>query len=466
MVNMIMRNLPRSLLLIFLLSIAACQFQPVNDPVAVNVPADWDQPVDTSAWPEPDWWQNFGSAELDQLIAEAQANNLDLAAAAARILQAEAQTKLAGVALLPTLDLGAGVSRNGVFGGNNNVPASNRFDINLGASYEIDFWGKNRANLTAAQESLAASRYDRETIALTLTSGVAITYLQVLSLRERTAIAHLNLENAKRVLKLVEARVTYGAVSPLDLAQQRAVVARQKAAIPSLEQQERDARSALALLLGKPPQGFDVTAASLDEIALPRVAAGLPSELLIRRPDIQTAEAQLRAANADIAAARAAYFPSIGLTGSAGFASSLLSGLFDGGLIYNLAVSVTQPIFDAGQREAQKELAVARRDELVQSYRSTIINAFADVDTSLETIQSTTERQNHQLEQIKQTEIALRLAERRYKEGAENLLTVLASQRTLYDTQDELQQTRFSHIQAMVGLYRALGGGWEMKTYA
>ena len=215
-----MRNLHRSPLLIFLLSIAACQVQPVNDPVAVDVPAGWDQPADTSAWPAPDWWRNFGSAELDRLIAEAQANNLDLAAAAARILQAEAQTRLAGVALLPTLDLGAGVSRNGVFGGNSNVTASNRFDINLGASYEIDFWGKNRANLAAAQESLTASRYDRETIALTLTSGVAIAYLQVLSLRERIAIAYLNLENAERVLKLVEARVTYGAVSPLDLAQQ------------------------------------------------------------------------------------------------------------------------------------------------------------------------------------------------------------------------------------------------------
>ena len=461
-----MRNVPCIFVLSCFLSIAACQVQPVNDPVAVDVPANWDQPADTSAWPEPDWWQNFGSSELDLLMTEAQNNNLDLAAAAARILQAEAQAKLAGVALLPTLDLGAGASRNGVFGGNSNVAASNRFDINLGASYEIDFWGKNRANLTAAQESLTASRYDRETIALTLTSSVAITYLQVLSLRQRIAIAHLNLENAERVLKLVEARVKYGAVSPLDLAQQRAVVARQQAAIPPLEQQERDTRSALALLLGKPPQGFAVTATSLDEIALPQVVAGLPSELLIRRPDIQTAEAQLRAANADIAAARAAYFPSIGLTGSAGFASSLLSGLFDGGLIYNLAVSVAQPIFDAGQREAQEELAVARRDELVQSYRSTIINAFADVDTSLETIRSTTERQNHQLEQIKQTEIALRLAERRYKEGAENLLTVLTAQRSLYDTQDELQQIRFSHLQAVVSLYRALGGGWEMEAYA
>lgn len=460
------RNLVCIFFLFCFLIPTGCQVQPVNDPVALEVPVNWDQSAVTDAWPTPDWWQNFGSTELDRLMSEAQANNLDLAAAAARILQAEAQARLAGVALLPTLDLGGGVSRNGAFGGNSNVVASNRFDINLGASYEIDFWGKNRANLTAAQESLRASQFDRETVALTLASSVATTYMQVLSLRERIAIAHLNLENAERVLKLVGARVKFGAVSPLDLAQQRAVVARQQAAIPPLEQQERDVRSALAILLGKPPQGFDVEATSLNDIALPQVAAGLPSGLLTRRPDIQTAEAQLHAANANIAAARAAYFPSISLTGSAGFASTLLSDLFTGGLIYNLAVSVTQPIFDAGQREAEEDIAVARRDELVQTYRSTIINAFADVDTSLGTIQSTTEQQKHLLEQQRQAEIALQLAERRYKEGAENLLTVLTAQRTLYDTQDELQQVRFTHLQAMVSLYRALGGGWDMKTYA
>ena len=462
-----MRTVFCSLLLLCFLPFTGCQIQPVNEPVPVEVPAGWDQAAENiTAWPAPDWWRNFGSTELNQLMIEAENNNLDLAAAAARILQADAQARLAGVPLLPTLDFGAGAARQGSFGGDRDVDASNSFDVSIGASYEIDFWGKNRASLASAQEALQASRYDRETVALTITSGVAITYLQVLSLRERIAIARLNLENAENVLQLVEARVKYGAVSPLDLAQQRSVVARQRAVIPPLEQQERDARSALALLLGKPPQSFDVAATTLDEIAIPEVVAGLPSELLTRRPDIQSAEAQLRSANADIAAARAAYFPSIGLTGSAGFASTVLSGLLDGGLLYNLAVSVAQPIFDAGQREAQEDFAIARREELVQFYRAAIINAFADVDTALGTLQSTTEQQDHQVEQIRQTEIALRLAERRYKEGAENLLTVLAAQRSLYDSQDELQQIKFSHLQAMVGLYRALGGGWEMEIYA
>ena len=448
------------------LLLTACQIIPVNDPVPVTVPSNWDQESNNTNWPSTDWWQNFGSDELNQLMSEAQNNNLDLSAAAARVLQAEAQAKLAGVPLLPSVDLSSSVGRKGSIGGNSSSSTSNSFDVSVGASYEIDFWGKNRANLVSAQESLRASQFDRETVALTMTSGVATTYLQVLSLRERIAIAKLNLENAERVLKLVESRVKYGAVSPLDQAQQRAVVARQRAAIPPLQQQERDARSALAVLLGKPPQGFDVTLTSLTDIESPQLIAGLPSELLTRRPDIQSSEAQLRAANADIAAARAAYFPSINLTGSAGLASTALSALFDGGLIYNLAVSLAQPIFDAGEREAREELVVAKREELVQSYRAKIINAFADVEKALGTIQSASEQQGYQAEQLKQAEIAFQLAQRRYKEGAEDLLTVLNAQRTLYDAQDQLLQINFNYLQTIVSLYRALGGGWEMSSLA
>jgi len=462
---MIMHRYELYILTLLSLLFAGCQIQPVNGSVAIDIPANWDQQTENvSTWPAQDWWKGFGNTELNQLMISAQNNNYDLAAAATRVLQAEAQARLAGVALLPNVDLSASSGQQGVFGGENNVDASNSFGISLGASYEIDFWGKNRANLTAAQESLHASQFDRETIAITITSNVAIAYLQVLSLRERLAIAQLNLANAERVLKLVESRVKYGAVSPLDLAQQRAVVARQRTSIPPLEQQERDARSVLAILLGRPPQGFDVNNTSLESIALPEVGAGMPSELLTRRPDIQTAEAQLRAANANIAAARAAYFPSIRLTGSSGVQSTALAALFDGGLIYNLVASLAQPIFDAGRLEAEEDLALARREELIQFYRSTIINAFADVETALGTIQSTAEQQNYQTEELEQAEIAFQLAERRYREGAEDLLTVLDAQRTLFSAQDQYQLIRFARLISGVTLFRALGGGWQLEN--
>ena len=438
----------------------ACQLQLVES-VKPSVPGGWSDPIPPQAevWPATDWWRGFASPELDQLITTARIGNYDITAAAARVLQAEAQARIAGVALLPSVDLGASAMRTGDTGGKNNT--INNFGISLGASYELDFWGKNRANLSAARESLKASTYDRETVALTITSAVATTYFQVLSLRERIAIAHLNLTNALELLKVVESRVQNGAVSPLDRARQNAEVARQRATIAPLEQEERSARFTLATLLGRPPQGFDLAANNLELISFPPVAPGLPSELLMRRPDIASAEAQLFAANADITAARAAFFPSIQLTGSGGLQSTSLAALFSNGLIYNLAVSLTRPIFDAGLLVANEDLASARQNELVQRYQATIINAFADVDTALGAIRSTTEQQSYLLEELGQAQIAYQLAESRYKEGAEDLTTVLDAQRTLYQSQDLNSQVRFTRLQSLISLYRSLGGGWK-----
>jgi len=196
-------------------------------------------------------------------------------------------------------------------------------------------------------------------------------------------------------------------------------------------------------------------------IAYPLVAPGLPSELLIRRPDIASAEAQLSAANADITAARAAFFPSIQLTGSGGLLSTSLSALFSNGLIYDIAVSLTRPIFDAGLLVANEDLARAQQNELLQRYHSTIINAFADVEKALGAISSTTEQQSYLLEELEQSQLAYRLAESRYKEGAEDLTTVLVVQRTLYQSQDQNSQVRFSRLQSLILLYRSLGGGWK-----
>jgi NodT family efflux transporter outer membrane factor (OMF) lipoprotein len=442
------------------LLVTACQLQ-LSESAKPSVPGGWTNPfpADADVWPAPDWWHGFGSLELDQLITTARSGNYDITAAAARVLQAEAQARIAGVELLPSVDLGASAARAGDTGTRNNT--TNIFDISLGASYEVDFWGKNRANLYAAQESLKASIYDQETVALTVITGVATTYFQILSLREQIAIARFNLTNAEELLKVVESRVQNGAVPPLDLALQNAEVARQRAIIPPLEQEERIARFTLATLLGRPPQGFDLATNNLEMISYPRVAPGLPSELLIRRPDIASAEAQLSAANADITAARAAFFPSIQLTGSGGLLSTSLSALFSNGLIYNLAVSLTRPIFDAGLLVANEDLARARQNELVQRYLATIINAFADVETALGAIRSTTEQQSYLLEELEQSQIAYRLAESRYKEGAEDLTTVLVVQRTLYQSQDQNSQVRFSRLQSLISLYRSLGGGWK-----
>jgi NodT family efflux transporter outer membrane factor (OMF) lipoprotein len=451
---------PKRLLLagVCALALAACSTtSPVPQLASSDVPMAFEQPVaaDAPIWPQPDWWRGFGSQELDGLIASAQSGNLDLAAAETRILQADARVRQVGSALLPTVSIGGDTSLQS---GSNATPTG----VSIGASYEFDFWGRNRSLLIGAQASNRATRADRETVALTALSTTAITYFQLLSLRERLETARLNLENAQAVLAVTEARVRNGIASPLELAQQRQTIAGQQAQIPQLEQQELETRAALALLLGRPPEGFDVAAQSLETIEAPAVAPGLPSELLARRPDVVTAEANLEGANANLAVARAALLPSISLTASGGISTGTLTGLVTNP-IYSagIGLSLAQTIFDAGRREAVTEEAAAREQELLLAYRSTVITAFSEVETTLGSIANLDEQVMFLAEQVAQSELAFNIAQARYREGVDDFLVVLDAQRSLYGSRDQLQQTRLQQLLSLVALYRALGGGWE-----
>jgi outer membrane protein, multidrug efflux system len=430
-------------------------------PPAVDLPAAWTQGEQSGQpdWPDANWWTRFGSAELTRLVQEGQASNLELAAALSRVHQAEAQARIAGVELLPSADLSAGASRDLPLGGNRGrVAAGGQVQV----GYELDFWGKNKAGAASAEAALRANLYDRQTIALTVTSGIVSTYLQVLSLRDRLEVARENVSNAERVLALVEAQRSAGEASPLDLARQRSAVAGRKAVLPDLMQQEREARSALAILLGQAPQTFEISNVGLDTIHLPDVAPGLPSELLSRRPDIRRAEAQLAAANANLAVARAALFPSIRLTGSMGAQSNALSALFNPqNLIANVGASLVAPIFDGGRLKSERDLASAQKQELVQTYRSAVIVALSEVDTVLGQIRSLDEQRQLKTNEMEQMRLAYNLSEIRYRAGAEDLMTVLDTQRALSDVQTELGVLKLKRLQATVSLYKALGGGWQ-----
>ncbi|MDX9740254.1 MAG: efflux transporter outer membrane subunit [Gammaproteobacteria bacterium] len=438
--------------------LAGCAtFRPAEPDAVVEVPLEWSRvSVDEALWPEADWWRGFGSGELDALIERARESSPDLAAAWERILQAEARARIAGASLLPELDFAADAGRSGAIGGG----AGSIFGLSLGAAYEVDLWGRNSADRAAARALVAASVHDQETVALTLSAGVADVYLQILSLRERIAVARLNLEVAEGVLRLVEVRERFGSASPLDLAQQRAAVAQQRAGIPALEQQEREARAALALLLGETPQGFDVAAPGLTGMAVPEVAPGLPAELLQRRPDIRRAEMELIAAEADIAIARSALYPSLRLTGSLGLRSDELSTLFDGDPLWSVASALAMPIFNSGRLAANRDLAESRHRELLHGYRAAILAAFADVDTVLADLEALQEQARWQTEARREAETALSLAETRYRAGAADLLAVLDAQRTLYQARDSEVQLRAERLRAQVALFRALGGGW------
>ncbi|RXZ33251.1 efflux transporter outer membrane subunit [Oxalobacteraceae bacterium CAVE-383] len=444
------------------LILAGCATQVKVEPVApVAMPAGWSQNGGNATPMEPDldWWRHFGSDELSTLVHEGQNNNYEIGAAVSRVRQAQVQAAIAGAPLLPEADLSIGASRDIPF---SSGAASTNASGMLEVGYEIDFWGKNRAGQQAAEASYRANVYDRETVALTVTSGIVATYLQVLSLRDRLEIARNNVSNAERVLALVQAQSRAGAASRLDLARQRAALAGQRAGIPDLEQQERAAEITLAILLGRPPQDFSVKQNGLDGIAMPDIAPGLPSELLTRRPDIRRDEARLAAANANVAAARAALFPSIRLTGSTGAQSSALQSLFDGpNLLANLGLSLTAPIFDGGRLANQRELAIAQQQELVQVYRSTVINALSEVEKALGQIESLEQQYKLKRTEVEQARVAFELSEVRYRIGAEDLMTVLDTQRSLSDADTALGLLKLQRLQATVTLYKALGGGWR-----
>lgn len=448
------------LLLCLPLGLSACLLQPAPLPAsAVVPPAAWDADAVAAVWPQADWWQALGSDELLALMQEAQRSNTDLEASAARLLQAEAQARVAGAVLLPSLDASGSATRSGVFGG----PDSNSnhgYGLSLGASYEIDFWGGNRAGVQSARASLRASQYDQQTVALTVNSAVATAYLQVLSLRDRLVIARSNLANAERVLAVVAVRAEAGAVSQLDLAQQQAQVLSQRAALPGLEQQERDARSALALLLGRAPQGFSVQAASLAAVQVPEVGVGLPSELLQRRPDVRRAEAQWDAVEANRVVALANRFPSIRLSAGSGVQSGEFRSLLDGDPFWNAGLSLAQPLFQGGRLKAAYEAAEARVQEQMANYRAVVLNALAEAETALGNRQALEQQQYWQAQQLAQNQRMAELAEVRYQAGEVDLVTVLDAQRSLYQAQDQFQQLKLERLRATITLYRVMGGGW------
>ena len=423
----------------------------------------------TDAPPTLDWWRGFRSRELTGLMEEAQTVNLDIAAATARFKQADAQARIAGAALLPTLNGNgsesysrtSGSSASGLSIGGREVV---NYSASLSASYELDFWGKNRDAAQAAEETAVANRFDRDVVALTTLTTVANAYFQVLTAQDRLRTAQQNIASAERILNAIRDRFKAGTGTDLDVAQQESVVANQRAQVPPLKQTLDQNINALATLVSRPPESVRVKGGSLNQIGSPRVTPGLPSELLTQRPDIRRQEAQLASATANVGNARAQFFPSIQLTGQGGYQSSALSSLFQPhAAFFSMVGSLTQPIFDGGRILGNFEFTKARQDELLQIYRKTVVQAFADVDNALYSIRQTTERLRLQREVVAASRRAFQLAEQQLRAGTADIVTVLNTQTTLFQAEDLLWQAQLARLQAIVSLYQALGGGWEPR---
>lgn len=474
-----------------LLALAGCSIGPPYERPALDVPAAFRATDATAAasWPDPQWWRGFRSAELDDLILRARAYNQDLAAAAARVVQADARARVAGAPLLPSLSATTDFSyrRSGITGSSRSgsvavavpttgtVPTttavttstgSRYFDVRsysagLQVAYDTDFWGRNRALAESARVGALASRFDQEVVALNVVTSVANAYFQALAAQDRLRVAERNLADAERILSAFRGRLEAGTASALDVSQQEALVAAQRANIPALRDQFEQQAIALGILTGTPPESLTIRGGTLDKLPSPAVSPGLPSELLARRPDVAAAETNLVAQDANIRAARAAFFPQIQLTIAGGLQSAALSAITGPGtLVASLAAGLTQAIFDNGSRRGQLDLERGRYDELLATYRQSVLQAFTDTEQALAALRYATEQEALVRRTVATAQRSADIARAQLQAGTIDIVTALNTQNTLFTQLDLLTQVRLARFQALVNLYKALGGGW------
>jgi outer membrane protein, multidrug efflux system len=433
------------------LALSACSLAPNYQRPEMALPTGWSNVAGVGATQQNTtlFWQEFGSADLNRLIDNALAQNLDLEAALHRVEQARALAKIGAAPLYPTVSASGSASRtfqdprdtNSVRGGGS-------------ISYEVDLWGKNRNAAKSADYRVNASEFDREALRLVVTSDATNFYAQILSLNDRIRIAEFNLKNAEEILRIIEARFGQGSVSGLEVSQQRVAVNGFRTALTALVEARSTTANALAILLGLAPQNFSAPTAELATLSMPQVNLTPPATLLTARPDIESAEAGLLAANADIGVARAAFFPSLTLgldtAISAGFGGPAAAAT-------SIASSLIAPIFTGGRLTGNLENVTARQKELAVQYRQTVLIAFQEVEDALAALKSNNEQATISLESVKESQNAYDIAKARFDAGAIDYLTLLETQRSLYQAQDNQISIRQGQLQSFVQLRKALG---------
>ena len=429
------------------------------------VPTDWRNTA-VGDWPNEDWWENFGSAELDELIQQVQESNLSLQNSERNLRQAQLALIDAGFDLYPTpvVDFGASTSYSGseLRGGNFSDGQKESASLSMRVGY-ADILSK------PVRYEIADATYESVVVQLASTrlnllGTAASTYFSILFIRDQIEAAKLNLQNAQAIERITRARLEAGVLTPIDALQQQIQVQRQRNALVQLRQQEYSARAAMAVLLAEPVRDFNVQATTLEGLSTPEVAPGLPSELLVRRPDIVQAELVLRKARANVAIARNALLPNISLTASTNIASDSLRNLTSGNSFsFALTPSLVQSVFDLGRRSRANESARLDMESSLASYRETVIRAFNDIEVALGNIKLLESLARVLLDDLARAEESLRIAEVRYREGVIDYQRVLSAQDFLYSARNSVLSNKRAYLNAIVSLYQALGGGWMHK---
>lgn len=409
------------------------------------------------------WWRQYHTNALTHMIEQALTDNLDIAAARARIQQAQGSVMTSRAPLLPQVAASGSATR-----ARRLLQESDALEAGLNGSWALDIFGRNLAALEAAQASLKASEAEADVAALSVSASIASTYFRLTALQERLNLAQRNASTASRVLKTIRNRAQAGTTSGLEEAQQETLVANQQAVIPVLRQQSVEARNALAVLMGRAPTSFamDATlmpkAGALQRTHVPMVPVGLPSDLLTRRADLYAAHQRLAALGANVQAAKAAFFPSIALTAQGGYQSTALVALFrPENALFSLAASLSQTIFDGGTLHGQLQTRQAQYSESLISYRKSVLTAFADVENALAARRNTAEQVQRRITAVNAARRAFRITDERLEAGVIDLVILLNAQATLFSAEDALVQARLEQMDASVALYQALGGGWN-----
>ena len=448
------------------LLMTGCAATPVPELAADDVPAGWEQatPGSDVIWPDLDWWQAFESSELNELVTRLETSNLDLEINRVNLSQAQLTLQDAGFNLwpVPVLSVGANenYSGNRPDGGDYTDGTSSSANASLSVSY-TDILSKP-ANYKSAKLNYESSLASAVDLRLNTLSTAASTYFQILLTRDRILAAEQNLANAEAVARITETRAEVGMITPLDALQQRIAVDQQKASLSSLRQSEYSARAALALMMASSVTDFDVSATTLEDVVVPEVKPGLPSELLVRRPDLVQAKANLARSANSVDLARLAYLPNISLTGSANLQSDSLSALLSSSdLFVNAAASVAQTLLTNGSRRRNVKRAQLSLESSIASYRKAVIGAFNNIEVSLSNVELLDELARVAASNLDLAEESFRLAEVRYREGEVDYQTVLVAQVTLFNSRNSLLDNKLARLNAVIGLYTALGGGWQ-----
>ena len=447
--------------------LAGCSFMPTYERPAAPVAAQWPGQAETTPAAQPvadiAWQDFFSDARLRALVEQALANNRDLRVAVLNIEQARAQYRIQRADRLPTIGVGASGSRTPQ--GNGESLTAYQAGLTL-SSWELDFFGRVASLSEAALAQYLATEEGRKAAQISLVASVANTYLAILADEELLALTRQTLATREDSAKLSQLRFDSGVASELDLRQAQSLLEAARATLAQLQRQRAQDQNQLTLLIGQPdwPQRIAALPATNrleSAVVMRELPAGLPSEVLTARPDIRQAEQQLRSANANIGAARAAFFPRITLTAGFGTVSSQLSGLFEGGSWgWTVAPQLLLPIFDGGRNQAGLDVAKVNRDIAVAQYERAIQGAFREVADALAGRATLGEELRAQQAQAEAESTRFKLSDLRYRNGVASYLDLLDAQRSLFATQQAVVQTRLAQLQNQVSLYKTLGGGW------